>query len=248
MPRVIARGRLRLLRRAVDASASISPRSTSDRTPPSMSARSPSCSRPPPGTTYLELDEEARVALLVARARNRRGRWCRRSHIQRGDRRRAQRLPGRRRGACEIRRGRDPQCIISMANGVSDMLEVAVLLKEAGLVDAPAAARSTSCRCSRPSTICRPPAHHGPLLSLPTTAAWSTAAAACRRSCSAIPTATRTAASSPRAGSSTRPRSGWSRCSSATACGCACSTAAAARSAAAADRAMTRSWPSPAAR
>ena len=75
-----------------------------------------------------------------------------------------------------------PQCIISKGKGVSDMLEVALLLKEVGLVHPagrsainivplfetiedlrhPAASWTACCRC-------------------PTIASWSTAAARCRR-------------------------------------------------------------------
>ena len=51
-----------------------------------------------------------------------------------------------------------PNYIISMCQSVSDMLEAAILLKEAGLLDASGTravrAQSASCRCSRPSTTC----------------------------------------------------------------------------------------------
>ena len=55
------------------------------------------------------------------------------------------------------------------------------------------------------------------LLALPQYARLLASRGGCRRSCSATPTATRTAAFSPPAGSCTRPRSRWSKCSGATA-------------------------------
>ena len=69
-----------------------------------------------------------------------------------------------------------------------------------------------------------------------------------RRSCSGTPTATRTAATSPRAGNCSRRRSRWSRRSGDTASACGCSTVVAARSVAAAARRTRPSSPSPAAR
>ena len=76
-------------------------------------------------------------------------------------------------------------------------------------------------------------------------ASGSTSAVACRRSCSATPTATRMAAISPRTGRCTAARRAWSKSPSVTACSCACSTVAAAPSAAAGARATTRSLRNP---
>ena len=57
---------------------------------------------------------------------------------------------------------RDPPMHRLHVQGMSDMLEVAVLLKRLVSSTRPAAAPSTSCRCSRPSRICELIRHHGP--------------------------------------------------------------------------------------
>ena len=76
-----------------------------------------------------------------------------------------------------------PQCIISMCKGMSDMLEVALLLKEVGLVDP--SGRSAINIVPLFETIEDLQAssrHHGPACCrCTTTASWSTAAAACRK-------------------------------------------------------------------
>ena len=87
-----------------------------------------------------------------------------------------------------------PHYVISMCRSVSDVLEVAVLLKEVGLLQ-PAAhrpapdgpqrdrgSRPTSCRCSRPSmTWPMPPTRSGPCCASRRGAPWSTSGAAGRR-------------------------------------------------------------------
>ncbi len=134
--RVIARGRLRQLRRAVDCFgfhlAALDMRQNSavhERTVAElMDAANP-------GHSYLALGEEARIALLTRELRSTRSlasifvkysdetvgelaviREAAESHATYG--------------AAAI-----PQCIISMTKGVSDMLEAALLLKEVGLID-----------------------------------------------------------------------------------------------------------------
>ena len=182
---VIARGRLRQLRRAVDCFgfhlASLDMRQNSavhERTVAEL------IDAAMPGTSYLALergraDRAARRANCAAR-----GRWRRRSSNT--ARRRVGELAVFRAAAeahADVRRRAIPQCIISMTKGVSDLLEVAVLLKEVGLVDPAgrsainivplfetiedlqASRRRSWTGCWRCRTI----------------AGWSTAAAACRR-------------------------------------------------------------------
>ena len=132
--------------------------------------------------SYLALNEEARVNLLLSELRSARPLSFGLRQIQRGDARRTRAVPCRGRGPCQFGADAIPQCIISMCKGMSDMLEVAVLLKEVGLVipsgrsainivplfetiedlQASSASWTGCCRC----TI---------------TASWWTAAAACRR-------------------------------------------------------------------
>lgn len=132
--RVIARGRLRLLRRAVDCfgfhlarldirqNSAVHERTIAEL----MDAANP-------GMSYLALGEDARISLLTNELRSTRAGVAVRQ-VQRRDHGRAQRLPCGCGGACEFGSDAIPQCIISMCKGMSDMLEVAVLLKEVGLV------------------------------------------------------------------------------------------------------------------
>lgn len=134
--RVIARGRLRTLRSAVDCFgfhlASLDIRQNSavhERTVAEL------IDAAMPGKSYLSLDEDARIALLVAELKNARplsSLFVKYSEETLGELalfRMAAEVHAKF-GAAAI-----PQCIISMCKGVSDMLEVAVLLKEVGLVD-----------------------------------------------------------------------------------------------------------------
>jgi len=133
---VIARGRLRQLRRAADCFgfhlASLDIRQNSavhERTVAELMDAAT------PGTSYLALDEEARIAALLNELRSTRpltSRFVKYSDETLGELEvlRAAAQAHAMFGASVI-----PQCIISMCQGVSDMLEVAVLLKEVGLVD-----------------------------------------------------------------------------------------------------------------
>ena len=132
---VIARGRLRLLRRAVDCFgfhlASLDIRQNSavhERTVAEL------VDAAMPGMSYMALNEEARVALLAKELSNARpliSKFVKYSEETAGElavfhaAAEAHSLYG----AAAI-----PQCIISMCKGVSDMLEAALLLKEAGLI------------------------------------------------------------------------------------------------------------------
>jgi phosphoenolpyruvate carboxylase len=134
--RVIARGRLRLLRRAVDCFgfhlARLDIRQNSavhERTVAEL------LDAANPGMSYLALGEEARVALLVNELRN--ARPLTSSFVKYSDETLSELAVFHAAAEAHAKFGWDaiPQCIISMCQGMSDMLEVALLLKEAGLVD-----------------------------------------------------------------------------------------------------------------
>jgi phosphoenolpyruvate carboxylase len=134
--RVIARGRLRHLRRAADCfgfhlarldirqNSAVHERTVAELIDAAM-----------PGKSYLAMNEEARIALLFDELRNTRplaSEFVKYSEETIGELAvfRAAAQAHAKYGAEAI-----PQCIISMCKGISDMLEVAVLLKEVGLVD-----------------------------------------------------------------------------------------------------------------
>ncbi|MDB5619008.1 MAG: carboxylase [Tardiphaga sp.] len=134
---VIARGRLRQLRRAADCFgfhlASLDIRQNSavhERTIAELMDAAI------PGTSYQALGEDARIALLLGELRSMRplaSPFVKYSDETVGELalfREAAEVHHKF-GAAAI-----PQCIISMCKGVSDMLEVAVLLKQVGLVGA----------------------------------------------------------------------------------------------------------------
>ncbi len=134
---VIARGRLRLLRRAADCFgfhlASLDIRQNSavhERTIAELLEAAI------PGTRYMDMGEEARVALLAGELRNARPLVS--SFIPYSEE--TQTELGVLRAAADAHatfgEAVIPQCIISMSRGVSDLLEVAVLLQEVGLVKA----------------------------------------------------------------------------------------------------------------
>ena len=248
---MIARGRLRLLRRAVDCFgfhlASLDMRQNSavhERTVAEL------LDAAMPGTSYLALSEDARIALLASELRN--ARPLTSAFVKYSDETLGELAVFHEAAEAHARFGADviPQCIISMCKGMSDMLEVALLLKEVGLVD--------------PSG--RSAINIVPLFE--TIEDLQACAAIMDRllSLHGISHAGR----QPRRGAGGdarlfRQQQGWRlrhlglgtlqgrdrpgrACSSATACACGCSTAAAARSAAAAGRAMTPSSRSRAAR
>jgi phosphoenolpyruvate carboxylase len=132
---VIARGRLRLLRRAVDCFgfhlARLDMRQNSavhERTVAEL------LDTATPGMSYLALGEEARVALLSSELRN--ARPLTSSFVKYSDETVAELAVFHAAAEAHAKFGADviPQCIISMCKGMSDMLEVALLLKEAGLL------------------------------------------------------------------------------------------------------------------
>src|ERR1700730_16377926 len=133
---VIARGRLRLLRRAVDCFgfhlASLDIRQNSavhERTVAEL------IDAAMPGMSYLALNEEARIALLAGELRN--ARPLTSSFVKYSGETVGEFAVFHAAAEAHVKFGADviPQCIISMCKGMSDMLEVALLLKEAGLVD-----------------------------------------------------------------------------------------------------------------
>jgi len=134
--RVIARGRLRHLRRAVDCFgfhlASLDIRQNSavhERTVAEL------IDAAMPGKSYLAMNEEARIALLTSELRN--ARPLTSAFVKYSEETVGELAVFRAAAEAHVRFGAEaiPQCIISMCKGISDMLEVAVLLKEVGLVD-----------------------------------------------------------------------------------------------------------------
>jgi phosphoenolpyruvate carboxylase len=134
--RVIARGRLRHLRRAVDCfgfhlasldirqNSSVHERTVAELIDAAM-----------PGMSYLALNEEARIALLAGELRN--ARPLTSSFVKYSEETVSELAVFHAAAEAHAKFGAEaiPQCIISMCRGISDMLEVALLLKEAGLVD-----------------------------------------------------------------------------------------------------------------
>jgi phosphoenolpyruvate carboxylase len=133
--RVIARGRLRLLRRAVDCfgfhlarldirqNSAVHERTVAELFDAAM-----------PGMSYLALNEESRVALLSNELRN--ARPLASNFIKYSEETAGEFAVFQAAAEAHARFGHDviPQCIISMCKGMSDMLEVALLLKEVGLM------------------------------------------------------------------------------------------------------------------
>jgi phosphoenolpyruvate carboxylase len=134
--RVIARGRLRHLRRAVDCFgfhlASLDIRQNSavhERTVAEL------IDAAMPGMSYLALSEEARIALLANELHS--ARPLTSAFVKYSEEAVGELAVFHAAAEAHAKFGPDaiPQCIISMCKGISDMLEVAILLKEAGLVD-----------------------------------------------------------------------------------------------------------------
>lgn len=133
--RVIARGRLRLLRRAVDCfgfhlarldirqNSAVHERTIAEL----MDAANP-------GMSYLALGEDARISLLTNELRSTRSLVS--PFVKYSDETMGELNVFHAAAEAHALFGSDaiPQCIISMCQGMSDMLEVAVLLKEVGLV------------------------------------------------------------------------------------------------------------------
>ncbi|SEM54567.1 phosphoenolpyruvate carboxylase [Bradyrhizobium sp. OK095] len=133
--RVIARGRLRLLRRAVDCfgfhlarldirqNSAVHERTIAEL----MDAANP-------GMSYLALGEDARISLLTNELRSIRSLVS--PFVKYSDETMGELNVFHAAAEAHAKFGSDsiPQCIISMCKSMSDMLEVAVLLKEVGLV------------------------------------------------------------------------------------------------------------------
>jgi phosphoenolpyruvate carboxylase len=133
---VISRGRLRHLRRAVDCFgfhlARLDIRQNSavhERTVAELFDAAIS------GMSYLALNEEARINLLLGELRS--ARPLSSAFVRYSEETLGELAVFRAAADAHAKFGVDviPQCIISMCKGVSDMLEVAVLLKEVGLVN-----------------------------------------------------------------------------------------------------------------
>ncbi len=134
---VVARGRLRRLRRAIDCFgfhlAQLDMRQNSDVHERTIAELLEAVA---PGTNYLTLDEDARIALLARELTTARPLVS--PFLLYGEETKGELAVFQ--AAAEAHRKFGPavipHSIISKAAGVSDLLEVAVLLKEAGLVDA----------------------------------------------------------------------------------------------------------------
>ncbi|MCP4620093.1 MAG: phosphoenolpyruvate carboxylase [Bradyrhizobium sp.] len=132
---VIARGRLRLLRRAVDCfgfhlarldirqNSAVHERTVAELVDAAM-----------PGMSYLALSEEARVALLTKELSN--ARPLTSPFVKYSEETTGELAVFHAAAEAHVLYGAAaiPQCIISMCKGMSDMLEVALLLKEGGLI------------------------------------------------------------------------------------------------------------------
>ena len=138
---MIARGRLRHLRRAVDCFglhlASLDIRQNSavhERTVAEL------IDAAMPGMSYMALNEEAQISLLANELRHTRPLTS--TFVKYGEETVGELAVFHAAAEAHAKYGAEaiPQCIISMCKGVSDMLEVAILLKEAGVVDPPACA------------------------------------------------------------------------------------------------------------
>jgi phosphoenolpyruvate carboxylase len=133
---VIARGRLRLLRRAVDCFgfhlARLDIRQNSEVHERTVAELLDAAI---PGMSYLALSEDARVNLLLNELRS--ARPLSSAFVKYSDETLGELDVFRAAAEAHARFGADviSQCIISMCKGMSDMLEVAVLLKEVGLVN-----------------------------------------------------------------------------------------------------------------
>lgn len=134
---ILARGRLRHVRRAVDSFgfhlASLDLRQNSDvheRTVADLLEQAA------PGTNYRALDEEARIAVLRAELTN--PRPLASPFLSYTEETRSELAILRTAAEAHARLGKTviPNAIISKAEGISDMLELALLLKEVGLVSA----------------------------------------------------------------------------------------------------------------
>src|SRR5262249_51361700 len=88
-----------------------------------------------PGMSYLALTEEARVALLSNELRNTRPLFS--NFVKYSEETLGELAVFQAAAEAHALFGADviPQCIISMCQGMSDMLEVALLLKEVGLIN-----------------------------------------------------------------------------------------------------------------
>jgi len=134
---ILTRGRLRLLRRAVDCFgfhlAIVDLRQNSAVHERTIAELLEAVS---PGTSYLDLSEDKRIALLTKELKSARPLIS--PHIRYSEETAGEIAVFKTAAAAHARYGREviANCIISKAEGVSDMLELAVLLKEVGLLAA----------------------------------------------------------------------------------------------------------------
>jgi phosphoenolpyruvate carboxylase len=133
--KALARGRLRQLRRAVRVFGfSLAPIDLRQNSDVHERVVAELFERVKPGTNYASLDEDARIGLLLEELESPRPLVS--PHVEYSDETRFELAIFHTAKAAHQRYGTGsvPNCIISKADGVSDVLEVAVLLKEAGLL------------------------------------------------------------------------------------------------------------------
>ena len=134
---ILTRGRLRLLRRAVDCFgfhlAIVDLRQNSAVHERTIAELLEAVS---PGTSYLTLSEEERISILTKELTSARPLIS--PHIHYSEETKGEIAVFKTAASAHARYGREviANCIISKAEGVSDMLELAVLLKEVGLLAA----------------------------------------------------------------------------------------------------------------
>jgi phosphoenolpyruvate carboxylase len=131
----LTRGRLRHLRRAVDVFGfSLAPIDLRQNSDVHERVLADLFETAVPGTRYLEMNEDARIEILLQELKS-----CRplaSPHVLYSDETRSELaiFTAARRAHLRYGKAAIRNCIISKANGVSDVLEVAVLLKEVGLL------------------------------------------------------------------------------------------------------------------
>jgi phosphoenolpyruvate carboxylase len=131
----LTRGRLRHLRRAVDVFGfSLAPIDLRQNSDVHERVLADLFETAVPGTRYLEMNEDARIEILLQELKS-----CRplaSPHVRYSDETRSELAIFTAARRAHLRYGKTAirNCIISKANGVSDVLEVAVLLKEVGLL------------------------------------------------------------------------------------------------------------------
>jgi phosphoenolpyruvate carboxylase len=174
--RALARGRLRQLRRAVKVFGfSLAPLDLRQNSDVHERVVGELFAGAQPGLVYLDLDEEQRIAVLLAELES--PRLLTSPYAQYSEETTSELDIFRAVRAAHQLYGKEsvPNCIISKAASVSDLLEVALLLKEVGLLRQDSRAVDVNIiPCSKPSTTCAPapPSWRAPSACRSTGACW----------------------------------------------------------------------------